>query len=187
MKKVKVGNATLLIDQIPKELATEEVFQNIWDIHPIGFNKIQMYDKEVYIPRWQQAFGKDYLFSKQVSKAEPISETLLPFLEWTKQFNSNYNGLLLNWYDSDLKHYIGKHRDSEVGLIKDSPIITISLGATRKFRMREVGKKGFNDLEVSNGFVLVIPWETNKHFTHEVPYSEHYPGKRISITVRAFK
>lgn len=187
MKRIKVGNATLLVDQIPEELATEEIFQNIWNIHPAGFNRIQMYDKEVYIPRWQQAFGKDYLFSKQVSKAEPIPNVLVPFLEWTQQFNPYYNGLLLNWYDSDLKHYIGKHRDSEAGLIKDSPIITISLGATRKFRMREVGKKGFDDLEVSNGSVVVIPWATNKLFTHEVPYSEAYPGKRISITVRAFK
>ncbi len=187
MEKIKIGNAILLVDTIPNELTTDSIFQNIWDIHPETFNKIQMYNEEVYIPRWQQAYGKDYVFSKQTSKAEPVPEILKPYLKWAQQFNLNYNGLLLNWYDSGLKHYIGKHRDSEVGLIKSSPIITISLGATRKFRIREVGQKGFNDLEVSNGSVVVIPWETNKSFTHEVPYLEAYLGKRISITVRAFK
>ena len=52
--------------------------------------------------------------------------------------------------------------------------------------MREFGKKGFDDLEVDNGDVVVIPWDTNKKFTHEVPYLGKYPGKRISITARAF-
>ena len=94
--------------------------------------------------------------------------------------------MLVNWYDPDLKHYIGKHRDSEAGLVANSHIITISLGGARSFRMREVGKPGFSDLIVGNGDVVIIPWEINKQFTHEVPYSGKFNEKRISITIRAF-
>lgn len=187
MKRIKLGNADLFVGKIPANLSTKEAFEAIWNMHPDTFNIIQMYTKQVPIPRWQQAFGKNYLFSKQISKAAPINDILEPYLKWAQSFNIKYNGLLLNWYDPDLHHYIGKHRDSEIGLVKNSAIITISLGATRKFRLRELGQKGFEDIEVANGDVVVIPWKINKKFTHEVPYLEAYPGRRISITIRAFE
>ena len=190
MKKAKIGKADILIDKLPLKLTPvigSQQFDDLWNLHPDDFSKIKMYDKEVPIPRWQQAYGKDYYFSNQISEALSIPDLLQPYLDWSKQFNSAYNGLLLNWYDSDLKHYIGKHRDSEVGLVNGSHIITISIGADRLLRMREVGQKGFDDLLIGNGDVVVIPWSTNKKFTHEIPYLSRYPGKRISITIRAFK
>ena len=174
------------IGKIPVELITEACFNEIWNIHPDSFNKIKMYEKDVYIPRWQQAYGKDYYFSNQVSQALPVPEILEQYLTWSKSLNQNFNGLLLNWYDSDLKHYIGRHKDSESSLILNSQILTISLGAKRIFRLRHSATKMLKDIEVNNGDVLIIPWNTNKKVTHEVPYLVKYPGKRISITIRAF-
>lgn len=163
-------------------------FDDVWDMHPAHFNRIWMYEKEVYIPRWQQAYGQDYYFSQQTSKALPINGLLNPYLEWCQEnIDERMNGLLLNWYDSEQGHYIGAHRDAHDDLYYGSPIITISLGATRAFRMRPWREKGFSDIEVDNGSVLVIPWETNLKLTHEVPKLKKYPGKRISITARAFK
>ena len=51
--------------------------------------------------------------------------------------------MLLNWYDAAQRHYIGAHRDSTVGLVSGAPIVTISLGATRTFRLRPMRGKGF--------------------------------------------
>jgi len=93
---------------------------------------------------------------------------------------------LLNWYDGQQGHYIGAHRDDTRDLHKDSPIVTISLGQERIFRMRRIGQKGFKDFTVRNGEVLVIPWDTNLKWTHEVPSFKKYIGKRISITLRAY-
>ena len=73
MKKVNVGNAQLLVGKLPEWLVPDDIrFQELWDLHPNGFNKIAMYDKEVFIPRWQQAYGVDYTFSNQTSKALPV-------------------------------------------------------------------------------------------------------------------
>lgn len=182
LQKRKICNGSFLIGSID-EL---QDFETIWSLHPSHFNKIDMFEKEVFLPRWQQAYGRDYFFSRQTSKALPVSKELEPYLQWAKRFNPAYNGLLLNWYDSDLKHYIGKHTDSTSGLVKGSHIITLSLEADRAFRIREKGKKGFEDIVASNGTVIVIPWKTNLTHTHEVPYLVKYPGKRISITIRAF-
>lgn len=45
------------------------------------------------------------------------------------------NGLLLNWYDGRFGHHIGKHGDSRVGMIPGAPIVTISLGEERNWRL----------------------------------------------------
>lgn len=188
LEEIEISGGKFLIGQLPEHLILDkDAFNKLWDMHPPNFSTIQMFDKEVFIPRWQQAYGKNYFFSNQTSEALPFTDELDPFILWAQTFNPAYNGLLLNWYDSDLKHYIGKHSDSTTGLVKGSHIITMSLGADRAFRIRKRGKsKGFEDHIVSHGTVIVIPWATNKTHTHEVPYHGKYPGKRISVTARAF-
>jgi hypothetical protein len=40
---------------------------------------------------------------------------------------------------------------------------------------------------VAHGTVFVMPWQTNRNTTHEVPHQKSVIGRRISITVRAFE
>ena len=177
------------VGKLPPELF--DAFEPIWALHPEGFNSIRMFEKQVPLPRWQQAYGRNYRFSGQVSEALPVPVTLCPYLEWAQSLDPRMgamNGLLLNWYDDKKKHYIGRHRDSTEGLVPGLPIVTLSLGGTRAFRMRRYQVQGsYQDVEVENGSVLVIPWKTNKAWTHEVPtLASRYSGRRVSITVRAF-
>ena len=95
---------------------------------------------------------------------------------------------MLNWYDGALQHYIGPHRDDEKQLLKGAPIVTISFGETRKFRLRRwKTTENFIDIIVAHGSVLVLPYITNLAFTHQVPKSTLQTGRRISVTIRAFK
>jgi alkylated DNA repair dioxygenase AlkB len=93
---------------------------------------------------------------------------------------------MLNWYDGQKGHYIGAHRDDTRDLFEDSPIVTISLGQERIFRMRRYKQKDFKDITFRNGEVIVVPWNTNLEWTHEIPNLKKYDGKRISITLRAY-
>ena len=81
---------------------------------------------------------------------------------------------------------IGAHRDSTVGMIEGAPIVTLSLGEERIFRMRPWKGQGYEDFVVGDGDLLVIPFDTNQAFTHEVPKFKRYGGKRISVTARGF-
>ena len=96
------------------------------------------------------------------------------------------NGLLLNWYDGQKGHYIGAHRDDTRDLCPGSPIVSISLGQERIFRMRPWKQQGFKDIIMKNGDAILIPWNTNQKWTHEVPKFKKYNDKRISITLRAY-
>jgi hypothetical protein len=67
-----------------------------------------------------------------------------------------------------------------------TPIVTISAGETRTFRLRPFKDKGFTDFEARHGTVFVMPWDTNLAVKHEVPHRASCEDRRISITARAF-
>lgn len=185
------GGHTFLTGRLPAEKLAAVSFSKLWDLHPPEFPEIHMHGHRVKIPRWQQAYGVDYRFSGQISRALPTPESLQPVLDWCRsEIDSALNGLLLNWYDGSLGHYIGRHRDSTKGLVAGSGIVTVSFGEARTFRLRpwphRSGAKPI-DFETANGSVFILPWSTNQAFTHEVTSSKRRQGERISVTIRAFE
>jgi alkylated DNA repair dioxygenase AlkB len=166
----------------------DEAFEALWALHPADFHEIQMHGRKVRTPRWQQAYGADYLYTGNVNRALPVPTSLEPLRGWARaNIDERLNGLLLNWYDASKEHYIGKHRDSTVGLIQGAPIVTLSFGAERTFRLRPWRRAGTHDFAARDGGVFVLPYETNLAFTHEVPHSARAGGRRISVTLRAFQ
>ncbi|MCK6486277.1 MAG: alpha-ketoglutarate-dependent dioxygenase AlkB [Phycisphaerae bacterium] len=116
-------------------LPNEPAFEELWKLHPDEYHEIKMHGRLVKTPRWQQAFGRDYHYTGRVNSALPVTQHLAPFLAWgQRSIDARLNGILLNWYDGNLKHYLGAHRDSRANMIEGTPIVTISLGAERVFR-----------------------------------------------------
>ncbi len=184
------GRLSIFTTRLPKGLARagEARFAEVWALHPEQFHSIvqPFTGRTIPLPRWQQAYGQDYRYTGSVNRALPIPPLLEPYLAWARRrLDARLNGLLLNWYDAALRHYIGPHRDSTVGLIVGAPIVTISLGATRLFRLRPKGG-AFVDFPATDGGVLILPWETNLGAKHAVPHRAGDTGRRISITIRAF-
>ena len=139
-------------------LPTSTEFDALWALHPSNPPVITMHGKEVPLPRWQQAYGRDYRFSGSVSSALAIPDQLSPYLDWACEIiDPRLNGMLLNWYDGALGHYIGKHRDSTIGLGFDTPLVTICFGESRVFRFQKWRSTERIDLMTENGTVIVIP------------------------------
>lgn len=181
------GHTVALYHNVPEFRLSETTFEQLWNHHPPEFHEVRMHGRWVKTPRWQQAYGRNYTYTGSRNNALPLPPPFEKYLEWSRQHvDKRLNGLLLNWYDGTAKHYIGKHRDSTTGLLDGTPIVTISHGEERIFRMRPYGGSGFRDFPVRAGDVVVVPWETNQTFTHEVPHFARYGGRRISVTLRAF-
>jgi len=187
----ELGAGRLWVGRVPDGLMPSAAeFDRLWELHPGELHVITMPGGPVETPRFQKAFGVDYKYSGRVNKALPVSPLLEPFRRWAREnINDALNGLLLNWYDGLQGHHIGRHKDSTKNLIPDTPIVTISLGEERTFRLRpwpaQAGGKR-TDFPARNGTVFVLPWKTNQNFTHEVPHSTRRTGRRISVTLRAF-
>ncbi len=185
------GSHGIWVGRLPAALIAEpELFEALWDLHPAEFHDVRTpAGKWVKTPRWQQAYGRDYKYTGSKNNALETPSLLEPFENWAREhIDPRLDGLLLNWYDADRGHYIGRHRDNEKDLLKGAPIVTISFGASRVFRLRpwKGNEKGFRDLPAENGTVFVLPWDTNMAWTHEVPRGKRFPGRRVSITLRAF-
>lgn len=174
------------LGRLPEELSwSDGTFEQVWALHPETKPSIFLHGRTVTIPRWQQAYGADYHFSGQKSAAAPVPDVLQPLLDWCRTaIHPAFNGLLLNWYEGSA-HYIGAHRDSVRNMVPGVPIVTISFGETRRFRLSKEKEK--HDLMAENGTVIVISQETNAVWKHAVPKSTRYAGRRISVTVRGFE
>ena len=180
----------LLLGRLPQALCakTQAEFALWWQMHPETFPTLHIHGRLVQAPRWQQAYGQDYRYSGQTSRALPPPPMLAELLGWARgAIDARLNGALLNWYDGALGHRIGAHRDSTTGLLPGSPIVTLSLGEERVFRLRRWKQKGFQDLPLSHGSVVVMPWATNLAYTHEIPQAVRFHGQRVSVTLRAFE
>ncbi len=173
---------------LPEELlAADDLFGRLWSLRLREPQFVIIFGEPVEIPRGQYAVGANYPFSNQVSRAVPTPPILNPFREWARQeIDPRMNGQLLNFYDGP-DEYIGKHNDAHDVLFAGSPIVTIALGEGRKFRMRPNYGGGFVDFPFPVGSFILIPYNTNLNWKHEVPKSRKYRGRRISITIRAFK
>jgi alkylated DNA repair dioxygenase AlkB len=185
------GGGKFWVGQLPDALMPNSAeFDALWQLHPAEFHEIKMHGRLVKTPRWQQAYGMDYHYTGRVNKALPMPSLLEPFLRWTREnIDDAFNGLLLNWYDGQRGHYIGRHRDSIQNMIPGVLIATISLGEERTFRLRPWPARPETtpiDFPARNGMVFVMPWETNRAFTHEVPASTRKTVRRISVTLRGF-
>ena len=169
-------------------LPTTQQFETLWALHPPNYNTIKIHGRTVATPRWEQAYNKAYCYSGATNSALPVPDQVYPIWQWAKTtIDARLNGILLTWYDGQLGHYIGKHRDSTQNMIEGAPIVTLSLGQSRVFRLRPWQGKGYQDFPVDHATVFVMPYGTNLAWTHEVPKSRKLRGRRIAITFRAFE
>jgi alkylated DNA repair dioxygenase AlkB len=183
------GGDTFWVGTLPSALMFDKSqFETLWNLHPEHKIKIRMHGRQVETPRYQQAYGVSYHYSGQKNEALPIPPVLASLLDWAAQsVDGRLNALLLNWYDGALGHYIGHHRDSTKNMIEGCPIVTISFGEERIFRLRPwrgTDKSKHIDFRATNGSVFVMSYETNQRWTHEVPPSRRWRGNRISVTIR---
>lgn len=165
----------------------ESAFEALWTLKPARYHQIRMGGRWVDTPRWQQAFGADYRYTGHINRALPVPAILTPYLDYSRDaVDPRLNGMLVNWYDAALGHYIGRHRDKPNDLIAGAPIITLSFGAPRTFRLRPWKGTGKLDFDLIDGTVVILPFATNQAWTHEVPLFAKDVGRRVSVTIRAF-
>ncbi|RHZ46578.1 hypothetical protein Glove_613g10 [Diversispora epigaea] len=97
--------------------------------------------------------------------------------------NTNFNFVLLNWYKNG-RDYIGEHSDNEKGLKPNGIIVSVSLGASRKFVFRSKLDKNVYKLILQNGSLLVMKGTTQKYWKHSIPEERKITEGRISLTFR---
>lgn len=101
--------------------------------------------------------------------------------------DARFNFALCNEYE-DGEVALGWHADDEADLVRDAPIASLSLGATRDFAIR-LGTTGpaCATIPLEAGTLLVMGGAMQRHYQHRVPERKRCREKRLNLTFRVMR
>lgn len=179
--------------------STPEAFAKLWKFEkPTTKVKLKVYGRECEQNRYSVSWGASYRYSGQTSEAVAIPDDSF-VAELMREFSglATVNMCLQNWYEP--QHHIGAHADDEHDLVPDSPIMSLSWGATRRFLFKAFDpprcpSSPTKKLEIllHDGDLLIQGGTTQTTHKHEIPrrrktLDNFDEGRRISWTFRNFK
>jgi alkylated DNA repair dioxygenase AlkB len=174
------------------QLDTKIDFETLWECHPSEYGKVKVFGKEYDTPRWQQSYLRDYKFSGVSHTSLPLPECLKEVFEIIKGYDDRINGVLINWYNEE--HYIGYHSDDESDLLDSSGIYCITymenVNNSRRFLLQSKTTKEVKQIDLKHNSLIIMCGKTQITHKHSIPKlrkCDGHPGRRISITFRAFK
>ena len=146
--------------------------------------------RTVKVPRGQASYTLDehMHYNYGVSGGSPVNEVMDERLrEITEKVNTalstNYNTILMNVYKNG-EDCIAFHHDKETDWTPNTGFATLAFGATRKFHLKHKNREAQHKLEHQAGYVIEMPFPTNREWLHSVPKMSKKVGLRISLTFR---
>ena len=99
--------------------------------------------------------------------------------------NAPFNSVLLNLY-RDGSDSMGWHSDDERELGERPVIASLSLGATRRFRLRHRRRKELEPvaIDLESGSLLIMEGDTQRFWKHQVPKTRRAARARVNLTFR---
>lgn len=145
-----------------------------------------MYGNEYLVPRdtcWVGPVG--YHYGSINHDPAPWPAPLLPLrlaLEGALEVTAFATVLANRYRDGNDK--VGWHADDEPIFGTAPAIASVSLGATRKFKLRHNTTKKVHTKYLTSGSLLVMRGATQRDFQHCVPAQKGVAGERINLTLR---
>ena len=140
------------------------------------------------VPRlvaWHGEPGTAYTYSGTAHEPLPWTPELLRVRHRAEELTGrSYNSVLLNLY-RDGRDGMGWHADDEPGLGREPAIASVSLGATRRFKLRHRrSRSAAGTLDLAHGDLLLMAGATQHHYVHAVPKTARPVGERVNLTFR---
>lgn len=121
--------------------------------------------------------------------------------EVERKLGVTLNHALIQYY-RDGESFISEHSDKTIDIVKGTPIINITIGATRTFHLKKknskdpkTGQHQHVNVKLKHNSCFVLGWETNKRWRHSIRRDRRenklktdderaFGGQRISFTFR---
>jgi hypothetical protein len=94
-----------------------------------------------------------------------------------------FNSILIILYPTG-QAYVDYHQDDEKEITKESSIVIVSLGATRKFGVQDLQRKQLKEIVLHTNSILVMKGDFQKYYYHSLLKDEAMNSPRISFTFR---
>ena len=149
---------------------------------------ITLFGKTHKVPRLQVWMG-DAQAHYQYSGLSLSPQPWLPIVKTIRQkieqrCGHRFNSVLINLY-RDGKDSNGWHSDDEPELGENPVVASLSLGATRRFRLRHKYRKAPPySIDLSPGSLLLMAGTTQHYWQHCLSKTARQVGPRINLTFR---
>ncbi len=170
------AEAETLLAQLRAEVAWEQ-------------RSIRLFGQEVPQPRLTAWYGDPaarYTYSGLHWEPTPWTATLRHLRQRVEAATgTRFNSVLLNLYRNG-RDSMGWHADDEPELGPTPAIASLSLGATRRFRLRPrpgTPAQPFG-LDLPTGSLLLMRGPTQQHWQHALPKTARPIGPRLNLTFR---
>ncbi|TWU17753.1 hypothetical protein Pla52o_49680 [Novipirellula galeiformis] len=151
----------------------------LWEQKPALFGHMQ--------PRLTASYGDagiTYRYSGTVNVALPWTATMLEIKHRIEAVCGQYNYCLMNRYRSG-SDSMGLHADDEPEM--GNVIGSLSLGATRTFRIRHNFSKETRKFPAGHGTLIIMAGTMQQFWKHDIPKTTQAVGERINLTFREIK
>lgn len=183
------GDYYLVENFLPKPKASRllDIFEHEFDWQQ---QEIFLYGRKVMQPRltcWFADPGVEYAYSGLTLSARPWHPELQKLKESLQnKIGHSFNSVLANAYRNG-KDSMGWHADDEKELGSQTVIASISLGASRKFKLQSRDGNEKRDFQLESGSLFVMQHHCQTRYRHAVPKTAKKVGLRINLTFRLIK
>lgn len=150
--------------------------------------QIKIYGRSVPVPRlvaWYGDAEARYRYSGLLHEPLPWTPLLAEIRQRVQlQVGQTLNGVLLNFY-RDGQDAMGWHSDDERELGEHPLVVSLNLGAARRFDFRRKGGSRIeHSIELEHGSLLVMSGPTQHHWQHQIARSRKISEPRLNLTFR---
>jgi alkylated DNA repair dioxygenase AlkB len=136
-----------------------------------------MYERKVDVPRLQARFR---LAPQEACVPDALRAAADTVVAATRV---PFNSVGLNFY-RDGRDSVAPHSDID-DIVRGSPVALLSLGATRRMTIHAKAQpRRALHVDLVAGSLLVMSYETQRHYTHGIPKTREPVGERISLAFR---
>jgi alkylated DNA repair dioxygenase AlkB len=182
------GDARLIADFLTRP-QSDAYFSELLDLVDWSQHIIRIRGREVASPRLSAWYGDPhahYSYSGLSLEPRPWLPVILELKARIEAVcNAPFNCVLLNLY-RDGADSMGWHSDDEPELGERPVIASLSLGATRRFRLRHRRQKELEPvaIDLENGSLLIMEGDTQRFWRHQIPKTRRAAEPRVNLTFR---
>ncbi|MEZ5990345.1 MAG: alpha-ketoglutarate-dependent dioxygenase AlkB [Planctomycetota bacterium] len=152
-------------------------------------DRVEMFGRSLVVPRLSAWFGEpgaEYSYSGIAMRLRPWTPLLAGIRAVVEDAAGHgFNSVLANLY-RDGRDSVSWHADDEPELGREPVIASLSLGASRRFRLKHKHRKDLRriDLDLHHGDLLLMEGATQREWLHAVPKRRAALGPRVNLTFR---
>ena len=184
------GGDLLFMNNFLAQTIALELYQSLKDKIAWRQEEVFVFGKNHLVPRLTAWYGeKGYAYSGLTHSPNKWNDELIFIKEELRKVLPNFmpNGVLLNYYRNG-KDKMGWHSDDEKELGVNPMIVSISLGATRRFDLKHRKDKNQKmSICLNTGSLLIMSGESQSNWLHQIPQQLKVEGGRINLTFRELK